>query len=79
VEAGGVNVMSATQSASLAGGVTVLACWLFECWVDRGWKKSPTAGAALGAILAVLFAITLAGGQDAPATQPAEHTPQVQQ
>lgn len=65
--------MSAAQATSLAGGVTVLACWLFECWVDRGWKKSPTAGAALGAILAVLFSIAFAGGLET--TPPAATTP----
>lgn len=62
--------MSAAQATSLAGGVTVLACWLFECWVDRGWKKSPTAGAALGAILAVLFSIAFAGGLETPPAPP---------
>jgi hypothetical protein len=73
-----MNLMSATQAASLAGGATVLVCWLFECWVDRGWKKSPTAGAALGAIFAVLCSIAFAGGQETP-TPPAPQVGHAQQ
>jgi hypothetical protein len=69
--------MSPAQAAALAGGVTVLLCWLFECWVDGRWSKNPTAGAALGAVLAVLFSIAFAGGreQPGPPPQPSEASP----
>jgi hypothetical protein len=72
-----MNVMSAAQAAQLAGGVAVLVSWAYESWVDRKWTKSTMAGAALGAILAVVFSILFAGGvevQPAPVHPPAVAT-----
>jgi xanthine/uracil permease len=66
--------MTAAQASSLAGGVAVMISWAYESWVERKFTKSTTAGAALGAILAVLFAIAFAGGaevQPPPSPPPA--------
>jgi uncharacterized BrkB/YihY/UPF0761 family membrane protein len=73
-----VNIMSAAQAAQLAGGVSVLVSWAYESLVDRKWTKSTMAGAALGAILAVVFSIIFAGGAEvqAPPSPPPAVTTQ---
>lgn len=58
--------MTQAQAASLASGVAVLLCFAYECKIEGKWGKSPTAGAAVATVLAVLFSILFAGGQETP-------------
>jgi hypothetical protein len=68
---GAMSWMTPAQAASLASGVAVLLCFAYECRIDGKWGKSPTAGAALATVLAVLFSILFAGGRETSSPTPA--------